>query len=474
MAPGTIQKTIALFRDALQGLGVEIPLIQLEELGIMVHKAMSTNARTFHTPEHIFELCDPSNPIQALAALFHDVVYYEIDQGFIPEIEEVLAPYIEEKEGDLRLVDSTRADDRMFRLTLDIFGFGEDHSCLSSQCRNEFLSALLMNKKLEGIVEARDLTKATACIEATIPFRGKNAQGESPAEVLERRLCTINAAYSLGMSLDEIYEAVTWAVAFSNKDVEKFSEQDTGLFLDNTWKLLPESNPSLRLPGIYTLANYRRALEKMETVLNHLDPETIFNQYRGVPPQGEYDRMVAMAYLNVHTARQYLGLKLLAIGVLEALAEITGGDAPVALFLGAPDDSVDARRLEHFLPDVPTVPSVSESSTLFGLLAFGRASSSSFDLQNSPVSLFIFRLLGWERAAALLEQAKRMFAGEIDAPTFLARMPTEMMVSIADACAAMASTRRIALRAYANSRRNPAAETLIINKTEAAPLDTSG
>lgn len=460
MAAGTIQKTIALFRGALRGLGVDIPLIHIEALGIMVHEAMSVQARSFHTPQHIFELSDASNPIQALAALFHDVVYYEIDQGFTPAIERVLAPYIQQEEGQIRLSDTVSLEDTMFHLTLEVFGVQMGQVLSASQGQNEFLSALLMNEELNGVVQARDLIKITACLEATIPFRGPNAFGESPAEVLERRLSTINAARKLGMSEAEIQEAVSWAVAFSNKDVENFSERDTGKFLDNTWKLLPETNPSLRLRGVYTIGSYRRALQKMAAFLDQLDPETIYNQYRGQPPQGQYERMVALAYRNVHTARQYLGLKLLSMGILEALAAITGGDAPVALFMGSPDDGEDARRLDDFLPDVAPVPSVDESSTLFGLLAFGRASSSSFDMQNSPISLFIFRLLGWEQARSLLEEAKAMFAGDIDATTFLARMPTGLIVSIANACAALASTRRAGLRAYAETRLRQSAQAV--------------
>ncbi|MCJ7551960.1 MAG: hypothetical protein MUQ30_20005, partial [Anaerolineae bacterium] len=91
-------------------------------------------------------------------------------------------------------------------------------------------------------------------------------------------------------------------------------------------------------------------------------------------------------------------------------------------------------------------------STLFGLLAFGRASSLSFDMQNSPLSLYLFKLLGWDQAKTLLGEIKAMFAGEIDARESLARMPTGMVVSVANACAAMANTRRASLRSYADER----------------------
>ncbi len=453
METGTIQKTIQLLQGALEGLHADISNLQLEKLAIMVHKAMTVQGRVFHTPEHIFGLADASRPLQALAALFHDIVYYHVDQGFIPEIYETLAPYIILHEGQITITEHIPPDDLLFALTLEVFGFQPGETPSLSGGLNEFLSALVMNKKLEGIVSETDLVKATACIEATIPFRGVNERGESPAETLACRLAAINERHHLGMRPKEIEAAVKEAVTFSNKDVENFSERDAGKFLDNTWKLLPETNPSLRSKGIYSIRSYRRALQRMEEFLRTLDPDTIYIQYKDTPPLGEYYRMVALAQRNVNTAGEYLGIKLLAAGILEALAEITGGDAPVALFLGGIEGGKGSSRIDYYLPDIPSTSSVDEGSTIFGLLSFERATATSFDMQNSPLSLFIYRCLGPENVRQLLPVAKAMFAGRLDAPTFLAHIPTPVIVAVAEACAELAITRREALRAYAAQRR---------------------
>ncbi|MBN1877836.1 MAG: hypothetical protein JXA33_26685 [Anaerolineae bacterium] len=452
MEAGTIQRTIQLFKDALEGLNANISMIQLESLAIMVHKAMTVQGRTFHTPEHIFDLADASNPLLALAALFHDTVYPEVDEGFIPEIYETIVPYILETESYLALVPYVPEEDRLFRMTLAVFDFQPGQQLSPAHGQNEFLSALVMNKKLEGIVTETDLLKATACIEATIPFRGLNANHESPADVLEHRLQAINTQYQLAMPAKEIVQAVKWAVTFSNKDVENFSERESGNFLDNTWKLLPESNASLRLKGVYSIKSYRQALQKMEGFLTTLNPENIFNQYRGMPPEGEYQRMVALAYRNVHTAREYLGIKLLAAAILEALAEMTGGDAPVALFMGGIEGGIGCQRLDDFLPQVDASPLVSETSTVFGLLAFGRASASSFDMQHSPLSLFIYKQLGPDAIRNFLMTARDMFDGRVNAIDFLDALPAHLVAGLANACAELALTRSQALREYAARR----------------------
>ncbi len=453
MEVGTLQRIINLFKTALTGLHAEISLMKLESLGIMVHKAMTAQARTFHTPEHIFDLMDETMPILALAALFHDVVYYQVDDGFIPEIGVVLAPYVHEEGGQLSILAKPVEEDLMLALTLEIFGFEPGKALIAPPAGlNEFLSALLMNKQLEGVVSLRDLLEVTSCIEATIPFRGENERGQTPADILYCRLTTINARHELGMAAAEIEQTVKWSVMFSNKDVENFSVVETGEFLDNTWKLLPETNPSLRLRAVYSIKSYRIALQKMEGFLRVLNPENIFNQYRGVPPEGDYQRMLALAYRNVATGREYLGIKLLTAAILEALADITGGDAPVALFTGDVEGDENCRSLEDFLPRTPLPATVNTESTLFGLLAFGRASTTSFDMQNSPLSLFVYKQLDPYGVQELLSAAHDMFEGLCTPEAFLEKVPSFTIAAIAEACAVMAVTRSDALCDYAVSR----------------------
>ena len=45
----------------------------------------------------------------------------------------------------------------------------------------------------------------------------------------------------------------TEAVCMANRDVGGFGADDVRVFIANTWSLLPESNPTLRIPGLFTL-----------------------------------------------------------------------------------------------------------------------------------------------------------------------------------------------------------------------------
>jgi hypothetical protein len=297
-----------------------------------------------------------------------------------------------------------------------------------------------------GILSDRDLLVATAAIEATIPFRRADRNGNTPPQIMEQRILRINEAFRLGLGEEEIFDAVRSAASFANRDVNNFAEEDIGRFLDNTWKLLPETNPSLRHRGVYSIGSYRTALEKMAGFLGFLDPGAIFLQYRDAPPGGEYRRMVELARRNVATARDYLGIKLLTAVILEALARVSGGDAPVSLFMGDLGAEEEGDRLTDFLPEPDSATEIPMDPILHDLLAYGRASSSTFDLQNSPLSLHIYRRTGSKRFHDCLVEAKKMTSGEMTPETFLKGLPEGLAADIAHACGEMAFTRREALR----------------------------
>ena len=447
MAAGTVHRTIRLLQEALTELNAPLPLDTLESIGVMVNRAMSSQERSFHTPEHIFDLAEKGDPHMTLAALFHDIVYFQVDQGFTPEIEQIVTPYIDIQNGTISLKEDINPEDRPFWGCASVFGFSPGQQLSPFAGLNEFLSALVMDVLLVGVVPNRDLLITTASIEATIPFRGTGEDGLTPVAALEARVLGTNAKFGLELSKNQIQATVKSAITFANKDVRNFSEDDVGKFLDNTWKLLPETNPSLRIAGMYSINNYRTALQKMEGFLKTLNPESIFGQYLDAPPDEEYRHIVKLAHRNVGIAGEYLGIKLLTAAVLEALAEMSGGDAPMSLFMGDINADGKGNSLSDHLPIAEHQKHESIDKTLHDLLAFGRSSASSFDLKNSPLSLYIYLNLGTEGFHRHLETARMMFAGELSPKQFLKELPTALVTNIARACGEMAFTRKKSLSA---------------------------
>jgi hypothetical protein len=447
---GTVQKLISIFNQSFHELGVSVSLEKLEGLSVTIHRAMTVQTRHFHTLEHVFAFVDPNNAIRSLAALYHDVVYYQVDMGFSPPIWEMLSPYIRQENGEFYVAENVQPEDRIILMSLAVFDLRPGQRLSSVASLNEFLSALVMIKQLGGLVHEKDLLAISVCIEATIPFRGYTAEGKSHFEVMEERLAEIIKHYGLEMTRDEVIETIKTAVIFANKDIENFAESDPGRFLDNTWKLLPETNAALRLPDVYSLGTYRQALQKMDTFFRNLDVSTVFSQYRGVPSDEEFSRMTRLASNNIQIASQYLSIKILGITILEALAKATGGDAPLSLFMGdIPREGVNIKRIEYYLPEMDDLPWVDHNSFIYQLLESGRSGEASFDMKNSPLSLFIYKSLPPEKIAEYLRRAQDFFSGSLPAADFLKSIDPVVVRPIARASSIMVYTRRQALLQFA-------------------------
>ena len=447
---GTVQKLISIFNQSFHELGVSVSLEKLEDLSVTIHRAMTVQTRHFHTLEHVFTFVDPNNAIRSLAALYHDIVYFQVDMGFSPPIWELISPYIRQENSEFYVVANVLPEDRIVLMTLDVFDLRPGQKLSSVTALNEFLSALVMLKQLGGLVPEKDLLGMTVCIEATIPFRGFTADGKSHFEVMEERLSEIIKRYHLDIPDEELIETIKTAVIFANKDIENFAESDPGRFLDNTWKLLPETNAALRLPDVYSIGTYRQALQKMETFFKNLDVNTVFSQFRGVPSDEDFNRMVFLASNNIQVAGEYLGIKILGITIMEALAKATGGDAPLSLFMGdVPREGVSIKRLEYYLPELEDSPWVDHNSIIYQLLESGRSSDAIFDMKNSPLSLFVYKAIPPEQITHDLLRAQDFYSGALSPVDFLKEIDPMVVHPIARASSIMVYTRRQSLLQFA-------------------------
>jgi hypothetical protein len=205
----------------------------------------------------------------------------------------------------------------------------------------------------------------------------------------------------------------------------------------------------LRSREVYSVREYRLAIQRMEAFLSKLDPDHVFHSYRGVPSDEEYGKMVVRAHQNIYTARQYLRVKLLGQAILDALAQVTGGDAPLCLFMGdLPKENESFQRTDEFLPELEVPGWIDPGATVYQLLDTGRHGNSAFDLRTAPLSLFIYKSLEPEEFNRTLDMAKEMFSENLSASQFLSQVNPKVVSYIARACAAMAVTRRELLLQY--------------------------
>jgi hypothetical protein len=448
----TINRLIIAFDTAFQSLATQVSMAETERMAMLVHHAMESKTRTYHTTSHVFALCEGMNPRQVLAALFHDLVYYQLDDGFPLHTHDMLEP-VAHFEGGTFTLQPFGADDAALSLCTALFNFEPGQSLPLYGGLNEFLSAVVAARLLLPYLEFSDLIAVIACIEATIAFRMPDAQGLSAPDQLAlrveqqyRRRYGNRAGHSPDALRTYVSEVVTDAVQVANRDVSSFSEADPGLFLSTTWLLIEESNAPLSVAGMYTLYEYRCGLTRMDHFLRNLNPASVFHQYQDQPSTHSMDDLRAAARRNIAFACDFLGAKITSIAIIEALALCTGTDGPISMFLGDIRNPYGRpARVEDFLP--PVIETQSHNGDLLRVFERGRTLESSNDLTASPVTAFMYRCLGDTGTQHALASARQMFDGTRSPLGYLQSLDQSMVGAIIQACARVAVSRKDALLA---------------------------
>jgi hypothetical protein len=440
----------ALWR-ALHQLGSPAATPDIERWGFSIHAALSAAGREFHNHDHVVDMISAGDPLEMIAALYHDAVYIQVDQGPPRSMRAELDSVLAAAEDGWRVL--PHAAGPLTGDVLAVFDRKVGDLVTPTTGLNEFASALVASIQLANAITREQRIIVAACIEQTIPFR------VDPVTPMHARL------EQLGLEGETLEEAMRCAVRVGNRDIENFADNDPARFLDSTWKLLPESNPALHSPLVYTVRDYRIALQKMESFLAWLPAERVFHTWGGEPRPELHARRVARTTGNLELAVRYLRAKLYSIGLVEAIAEVTGGDVPLDYFMGGlkspdraprraiteePHTEERARRMvriEQFLPRLPHARELDPS--LHRLLAEGRASESSFDTRPSPLGAFLHATVGDAEVMRGVEMAKRWWAGALDAAAFLASQPARPVAAIARAAGNIIDTRRDRLFALA-------------------------
>lgn len=504
------QKLVNGLRGCIAEMSDIVPTdSDLEMWSCLIYESMCAPSRTFHSVQHVFDISAGStDPVEIIGAFFHDVVYYHVDGGLTPAQGDMIGSIIREEEGDdgkggktkkVFLQDISEESDRAMSMVLAVFGFEGGQELNPFLGLNEFLSAALACRCLEKTVPLKYIMEISACIEMTIPFR-KPKDGKCCSQILYERLQKVNDSFSLEFTDDDLVRATKRAVDMANRDVGNFATEDPAHFLSNTWNLLPESNITLRHTSAFRISNFTLALKKMEGFFSFLDPNVIYVSFQGSPLDEVRQDMTDRARYNLNVALKYMRCKLLSISVLAALAELTGGDAPVAMFLGdLPEPSYISPSIEDFIvapafeetsafkaakkkgkeqrkgkdskdgeenttagddngegtspQSELMVPADSIDETVYNLLRCGREAESSFDLKHSPLAAYLYGLMGDKGLEASLEYAVYPMTEE-GARKVLKCVPGEAVRKIATACAGIALTRAGKLREIAKEYEN--------------------
>ncbi len=454
--PHYVNRCLQALQRSASALGGDPQAPAWPVLAEMVIQSMSGPWRSFHTPEHIFDVGEGGNPVEVMAALFHDLVYVQVDQGINLSLARHLADALKETGQGLQLDPAAVGQDPLLRMTVDLFGFAHDQLLNPFGGQNEFLSAVVAVRSMRDLLPLSVLVRVVACIEATIPFRAVPAEGPDCSEKLRLRLQTVNRDMALGLTEDDLVEAVETAVRVANRDVGNFASEHPAQFLDNTWNLIPETNHDLVQVNVYTVRGYRTSLQKMEGFLGSLQAANVFRQYRGEPGPAIHQQRLMLTRRNLQVACEYLRIKLVSVGLLEALSLRIGTSVSLASLMGKLSAQPDAGpQLEHLLPQAGQADAGGNETErmVVTLLESGRTSDSVHDARHSPVASFLVRQLGYARTLALHEQAKAFFTDPSRAEALLAAFPADVVDAITHGVQTLFLQRSQALLQPADSPR---------------------
>ncbi len=399
---------------------------------------MTSRTRAFHQLEHVLGVARGLQPLQVLAALYHDTVYYQVDQEIPSVVRGKVKGVFVIEEGHFYI--PNQIQNARLRLVCDVFDFFSGRKLNVYAGMNEFLSASVAVVDLGHLLDDRQVAALASCVRATIPFQQKDEAGKSFPERIAATLARLSIRDGWGCSSAQIDEMTRQAIEMGNRDVANFGDKDSAAFLDNTWKLLPEANPDLHAIGAYTIKSYRNSLMKMESFLKQLDPGVIFHEYKNFPEN--FASLKQTAAKNLMQAVEYLQAKFLAMTILEAIAELTGGDAPILLLAGASKETdPSAMQLQELLKDPKTYRSDQFSGlndAVYHLLSAGRTSMTKFDSRASPLAAFLYSVLGEGSLPLFVDQAKKAIQGEVAWLDFLKSFPNslakEMAMAVAQLC----------------------------------------
>jgi hypothetical protein len=441
--PSLLARCFQLFQTALDQSQIPYTSEQLERWMLGIHYAMTTRSRNFHQLDHVLDVGHGLQPIQAIAALYHDVVYYQVDQGFAPAIQQKFSDALVIR--DNRFFVGTEDADARLRLVREVFDFTPGQELNLSGGLNEFLSAVVAMHDLgEHLSEIQAATVA-ACIRATIPFQGLDSSGRTFPMRIAATIEKISKRDKWECPTAMIHQLVRQAVEVGNADVANFGSEDLSAFLDNTWKLLPEVNPSLHSLRANTIQSYRGSLQKMERFMSQLDPGLVFHDFNGFPEAPTFAVMTQAADKNIRQAVEYLRAKLVTMAMLEGIAALTGGDAPIVLLAGASrEEEPSAMQMRDFLGEPHSYrprgfDGINE--VVHHVLKVGRSSATHFDSKSSPLAAFIYTVLGTAPLEQYFNEARRAFQGELSWLDFLKSFPGSLVREMAEAAARISVVR---------------------------------
>src|ERR1700744_6439777 len=82
----------------------------VEHAAFSIHGALSAPGREYHNHDHVIEIAHSDDPLEVIAALYHDAVYIQVDRGVPHSMASELARVFDEVDAGWRILPAADGD----------------------------------------------------------------------------------------------------------------------------------------------------------------------------------------------------------------------------------------------------------------------------------------------------------------------------------------------------------------------------
>lgn len=425
-----LHKLIDLFYEINGWLKLWLNEEIIEKYSIFIYENMSEEHRYYHNMWHIFDLIIEKNNVNNLAAIYHDIVYFQIYQKLNEKLYDLLKDYIKIDKVDiyLNIDEKELKNNKRLNIILDIFWFKNSDKLNIFWWLNEILSAFVVYKHVWEKLKINDFIELITMIEATIPFRANYVKNT------EEKLTKIIDKYNINFNIEKI---IRNSIIIANNDVSSFYEEELWDFLEWTWKLLPENNPSLRNRTVYKVSDYKNSIFKTYMFFKNIKFNYIINRYDNHPKDSEYEKMMLNIIKNILNTKYFLKFKLIPISILDSIASKTWWDTLMSYFMWELDEKT--MRLEDYLVDKRKIDNSHEIDNI--VLNWINLKKIIFDISKSPIVIYMYKNIWFEWMNILWDLAEEYLKWEINWVDFLKHIDKKLLKKLLNYIKKMLPTR---------------------------------
>ena len=419
--------------DSFKALKRPISHSDSENLAYFLLKTMGSEARDYHRPEHPLDVSKNLLPVGQLAALFHDIVYVQVDPTWEKTLAETLYPFVPNRSFTLDVRgELNHVTDPWLKVIVSLFGFENEIALIPMRGLNEFLSGIVFYKKMRNFLKPEELLRGLSCIEATIPFRKADSDGRTPADRLKSRIESILMGpqghfFSEKIDFDLVIKECRLII---ENDLVSFGAETMSGFLSNSWNVMIENNPALR-NHYFSVSDYKKAILGNVGFFTSLDAKNLYwTDFKQLTPKDEL--LIKRTENNLRMSTEYMKAIALSVSVIEAIALLTGGECAYEYFFGTTKKSREHAPINmDSLIQFDFEPKFSpERMAIYHTLKNGRDLRSRFDHKTSTLSAFLYGQFSEVEFNAYFDFVSKFNQNKMNADEFLAEFSSSIIFDV--------------------------------------------